>query len=176
MTAGVLEGKGRGGSLAIRAGSFNQLYGRSDAAQPESYLRFRVLPDTEQDAITAERALLACLYEAIEGTASDEESTERSSLPTMLVEKVTASIVVGYRECSLQTDAIDQVLREIAVHFDGVDPLKPDARAKLARCRARLAAMTEQLSYLRVEALQPSEDLEVLELLREVVHRAGTML
>ena len=30
--------------------------------------------------------------------------------------------------------------REIAVHFDGVDPLKPDAREKLDDCLAPLAA------------------------------------
>ena len=167
LGAGTLESKGRDRSLAIRSGSFNQHFGRADAAVPESLLRFRVQPDAERDAVESERRLLDRLYAALDWhlEATDEVGRAR------LTNHVGSSTALGHRECGLQCEAVDQVIGEIVAQFDGADPFKPDARTNLERCSSRLAALKDEFAYLSVDVGTPEPDEDLVDLLRSVAGR-----
>ena len=169
VASGALKGRGRGAALNLQEGAVNAWAGRTTAPCPENVLRYRVLPDSESEAVTAERGALEGLHEALESrrlVIKGEPETERvlDELAGFLREFLAA----GFQDLWQTLGALDIVVAEVAAHFDGADPLRPARRETLDRVRGKMLGLSEQLAFIGVEIDMPEPDAELVETVRRL--------
>jgi hypothetical protein len=170
VAAGELAGRGRGAKLEVQEGVFNAWAGRTATPVPEDLLWYRLMPDSEAAAVNQERAAVRRLQEALRWRPLlVKDSPEEENVLDVISGHLRVSIGSMFQELWSATEAVEQVLAEVAAEFDGADPLRPDKRESLDRLRARLLGLGEQLTYLDVEAEPGEPDEEMLDLLRKLV-------
>jgi len=171
---GSLPGRGRGKSLKIQMGAFDDRMGRETGACPEDYLSYRVVPDSAAEEAERERWRLRRLNAVLDWKpfyASEEELAKPSRLGMWreMLDPTTARCLAS---CWGQLRAAEIVLDEVAAEFNSIDPLRAETRQELVETKQKLLETKEQLAYLEIEVELPEPDDELLETLREVVRRA----
>lgn len=173
VAAGVLQGRGKGTALTIQEGVFNAYFGHLTTPCPEDGLGYRVLPDSEHDAVEDERQRNANLQEAIDArrlVIKGEGSSTR--VLDVLAGHLRSSLAAAYASLQQAVGATVQVVAESAAQFEGADPLKPEKREALDALVVRVHGLGEQLIFLGVEleVVEPDEDL-IESLRRAASHR-----
>ena len=164
---GELPAKGRGRSLSVQCGAFDDLVGHKSAVCPEDFLLYRVVPDDQTEAVAAERQGLRLLQAAIRDWSFDtDESDLKLNLPGVTRARLRETIAHDLIFAWIQLRCIEIILDEVAAELGGVDPLKPSPRQKLDETKRSLLSSQEQLRVLQMEALFREPLPEELEELR----------
>ncbi len=172
VAAGKLSGRGRGTALKVQLGAFHDLTGRPMGAVPEQVLTYRVLPDSEAEAVATERRRLEWLHDAVawQSGMEDREGTEPVGIDR-LREYVLQGLVVNMSACWLAVREAEIVIDEAAEEFDGIDPLRPWARTLLDECKASLLEVNRHLECIKMEVELPEPSEEDIAELREIARR-----
>jgi len=133
---------------------------------------YRVLPDSEAEAVETERAQVRSLQEAIDSRRlvfKGEEPQKR--VLDILAGHLRTSLAAAYANLYQAVDATLQVVAEVAAEFEGADPLKPAKREAMDALQAKVLGLGEQLVFLSVELKEPEQDEELVESLRRAAKR-----
>jgi len=145
--SGVLDSRGKGSSLKIRRGSFDAWIGRHASVFPEYANVYDIQPDERWPHVEADRRTLKYLQEAIRETPLQRGVEVDGEVVTVstLAEKMAATIRLGLEVRWIDIVAIDRVLAEVALEFNGEDPLKPILRDALEKARREHGEICQSL-------------------------------
>ncbi|MPZ49832.1 MAG: hypothetical protein GEU75_11170 [Dehalococcoidia bacterium] len=159
---------GKGRSLKLQMSSFDDAFGRTTTAIPQDLLRYRIIPDRLANDVEEERhsqeAMLATLEWERIGIVGNPPGAV--NVRQRLMDALRTSLSACFSDYWHQLRAVEIVVEEIAVEFDGVDPLRPAHRSMLDACHAKLLKSQEELQYLELEAIQSEPDDELIDTLR----------
>lgn len=149
---GTLQGKGKGSRLQVNVGSFYDWLGEEPKLWPEWGLAYEVLPDDQAHLIESRRQMrqrardsfqdgpgLPLLYldawpEALKFVSDAGEKQGLDDLVELQKEQIREGIEEPWR----QLQAMQVVVNEVTVEFDGEDPAVPDVRHMLDHSTERL--------------------------------------
>ncbi len=167
VAKGRLAGKGRGVSLKIQAGSFNEWANRTTTPVPENALSYDVHPDSRQDWVERETGGRFLLYRAL---GWDVENEVEPPLRQRMMEGLRSSLAAGYEDCLGAVEAVELVNAETTVVFGGCTPIRLEKEELLAQLRTKLELLARELEFLQVGIPEPTLDEELVEKLRHMVH------
>jgi len=182
---GVLAGKRRGRRLLINAGSFYDWLGEAEPLWPEWGNGYDVLPDDQAGRVESLKKERQRAQEAISGSPTcpmqrllEEELGRRTREPNERWDEAMAALAESLREgvpwCWQELRAAEMVLGEVAVEFDGEDPLVPAVRRILDKTHQDLVELQPLLAMVDVEVDLPEPDEERVAELRERLLRQVT--
>jgi hypothetical protein len=170
VEAGKLTARGKGRRLAVQLGSFNDLVWHKAGPVPEDYLRYRVLPDEQAEAVEGEREGLRRLQRVLDWRAEDaDREPELPVMPTKMIDALRQGIAGLLIKCWVQLLTAEAILDEIAVEFGGTDPLKPALREEVEETKRELLTIQEHLRFLSMEVVLREPLEEELDEMREWV-------
>jgi hypothetical protein len=170
VAAGTLAGKGRGAGLQVRIGEFNAWSGLESTPVPEDLLQYRVLPDEEAKEVELERTTTARLLDALDWRPLQlKDDPEEPRAREVIAGHLRTGLAEAFDSLWQAMCGVDLVLNEVALEFEGADPLRPRKREALEVIRGRLQHLARELIYLEVELALPEPDEELLDLLRRMV-------
>ena len=185
VSEGTITGKRRGRRLMVNAGSFYDWIGESIPVSPDWGLKLDVRPDAEaneverlrrarrraQDALVRGPSINEFVRDATAGNG--KQPRVKPSGVDELVEALTTLIRKEIRQREGELLATEKVFEEVAVEFDGEDPLLPDARCILDDVKRRLEELERDIRE-RLGPLDLGElDEETLDKLRAVVEQTA---
>lgn len=184
---GVLEGKRTRRRVVVNAGSFYDWLGEPVPVSPKWGLEFEVFPDKQADTVRRLQKERQAAREALSGAPSDSAlepvfrrfcadhrwSRETPSWGDQVADALSGSLRDGIEECWRSLGAIEVVTGEIAVEFDGEDPLLPDVRGILDDVRKELEELHPQVQAYVGEFALPEPDEDAMAVVRKIVARAA---
>ena len=173
VARGTLAGRGRGRSLKLQMGAYDDRMGRTTGVVPADYLTYRVLPDEQAEAITLEKDRLRRLQGVLDGRPFyGDGDADLPSMPAKIRERLREGIAFQLISAWAQLRSVEVVIEEIAAEFEGIDPLKPFRRDRLEETKQRLLTLQEHLRLLDLEVVLREPLPEELAELREFVEQA----
>ena len=172
IKAGRLSARGRGRSIKVRAGDFEDFFGKTSGAAPEELLAYHVVPDVQADEVARERSFQKGLQSLLDWRSPEDGSGGLDKLEG-LDKGLAGTICAGIVACWIELKAAEVVIEEISSEFGGVDPLKPRIREELVETLGALPRLRDYLSELHVEidGGLPEPTDEDIELTRELARR-----
>jgi hypothetical protein len=177
VVQGRLDGRGRGASLTIRAGSLYDWLGLPVAAGPEWGRGYRVVPDAEvgwrresRERVQAQVKggphsplhVLEHLPPSSAWLLNDDDLTAHDRLMRRMADRVRMELA----RLAGAVGAVDVVLEEMRESFNGVDLLPPPMREVLESGRAELKGTCDFARALIGDFSFPDSNEWVLEQLR----------
>jgi hypothetical protein len=155
VAEGTLPVRGKSRRLKVQKGAFDDLVGHESGAVPEDHLRYQVVSDNQASRAETDRALLGRLQAVLDWQPFDgaEESRDHPRLPEMMIDGLKRGTAGGMIFAWVELRTIETVLDEIAVEFEGADPLKPRNRETLEATKQKLLKLKGELEYFRMEVL-----------------------
>jgi len=154
VAAGRLPGKGRGKSLKVECGAFDDLVGHRSAVCSEDFLSYRVLSDDQAEEVEAERKRLLHLQTVMGDWSFDaDEGDLKLNFPGVMQARLREAIAHDLISTWVEVRCMEIILDEVAGEFGGVDPLKPAPREKLEDTKRSLLNHQQQLEVLRLVAV-----------------------
>jgi hypothetical protein len=158
-------------------GAFADWAGQVVAVGGDESIHVRVVPDGEATAAAREREQRASLATALRGAMAagrfeppPEGATPLDRVAHTLFETVVAELAARWQEMRLGEQAALALAEELAVP----EPLDPDDRATLQRCRERLQAVHDELAGLGYDVELPEPRAEDLTRLLDVLDREAS--
>ena len=174
VAEGTLRGRGRGRSLKLQMGAYDDLTGRTTGVVPEDYLTYRVLRDEQADDSALEKDRLRRLQGVLDWRPFyGNVDPELPSMPARMREGLRRGIAFQLISSWVQLRTVEMIIEEMAAEFDGIDPLKPVHRARLEETKQRLLTAQEHLRFLNLEAVLREPLPEELAELRDFVGQAS---
>ncbi len=185
VSEGAITGKRRGRRLMVNAGSFYDWIGESFPVSPDWGLKLDVRPDAEANEVErlhrarrrAQGALVRApsITEFVRDVAAGDgkQPKAKPSWGDEIVEALTTRIREETRQRWGEVLATEKVFEEVAVEFDGEDPLLPDVRCILDDVKREIEELGQDIQE-RLGPLDFGEpDEETLDKLRAVVEQTA---
>jgi hypothetical protein len=170
VAAGKLPGKGKARRLKIPFGAFDDLLWGKAGVMPEDYLRYRILPDSEVEAVESEKLRLQRLQGVLAWQPyEDAMKADGPQMPENMIDMLRESMAGMLISVWVQLKTAEAVIAELAGEFGGADPLRPRLREELDETTSELLAVQEHLRFLNMEVLLREPLDEELEEMREWV-------
>ena len=173
VAADTLAASGRGRTLKVRLGDYDDLVGHETGAIPEDHWSYHVLPDSEAENVQRDLDGLQRLQRVLDWQPfSGSESAEAPAMPGKMILMLRETTAFQLIACWVELRTAEIVLDEIAENFGGQDVLKPVFRSRLEDAKAKLLQTREALLLINMDAVlrEPLEE-ELVEL-RESVEDA----
>jgi hypothetical protein len=151
VARGELPGRGKGKAMKVQESAVEH-FGHTVGVAPEDFLSYRVVPDSEAEAVEVERKALKYLRQVVSWRGSDDgEDEEFPSLPARLREGLRHSTAFQLVSTWVELRCIETLVAEVGEHFNGLDPLKPVFREKAEATREKLLSLQEWFTVIKVE-------------------------
>jgi hypothetical protein len=134
VKAGELEGKGRGTTLRIRRGSYDDWMHQPGILRPEWADKYEVRPDSDERRTQADRRTLDILRDALSGASllrllGVEAATDQDCTLAVLVDRVGQGLAQGVGQTWQELRGVEIVVDEVAGEFEaGPDDLEETRR------------------------------------------------
>jgi hypothetical protein len=172
VAKGKLEGRGRGKTLKVRMGSFDDAFGRESSTAPEDWLFYRVVPDAQPDDAATEQALLQRVSRVLGWMPADgEPRPDLVGFPARLAERLKQRIAYELIEAWVELLCVEAGLGQIADSLGTHDALVPGSRELLEETKAQLLESQEQLRALHREVVMRDPLEEELAEMRQFLLR-----
>ena len=180
---GIITGKRRGRRLMVNAGSFYDWIGERVPVSPDWGLKLDVRSDAEaneverlrrarrraQDALVRAPSITEFVRDVAAGNGKQPKA--KPSWGDEIVEALTTRIREETRQRWGELLATEKVFQEVAVEFDGEDPLLPDVRCILDDVKREIEELGQDIQG-RLGPLDLGEpDAVTLDRLRVVIKR-----
>ena len=175
---GTLQAKGKGKSLRVELGPFYDWLGEQAPVEPEWAKAYDVRPDSDDDVKShrfgRERAWKAYRWgptAPIPYVGDLELDTGESSRIDEIVAEHKERVRSGVEEQWRLLGALELVVSEVAVEFDGEDPALPVLRHVLDHSREKLEELKADTERFTGPFELPEPDEEEVAVVREIAER-----
>ena len=150
VAQGSLPAKGKGKTLKVQQGAFDELLGCQLSAYieglDEHYAYYRVVPDAEAESVATERASLQRLQNTLDWRFGSE-AEDLKTMPDLMIDGLKEGLAIRMITTWVDIRCAEIVLDGIAAEFGVEDALLPWFRERLQETHDKLQSAAEQLEY-----------------------------
>jgi hypothetical protein len=149
----------------LNQGSFYEWWGEPVPIFPDWGLDLEIVADDQEEKVRREADDRNHARSIIQRALSGDSARRMGEAPSEddLYAAVEKQLIAGIISDAREIRAADQLVRELQQRLGGEDPVDPEVRETLDRCRTELATMLEQLGVDALGAIEKCEaDLKMM--------------